>query len=138
MRRAAAIDEVHLLLDKVAVLQYPKVVRPGLPPVGALHLTTLLPSCPKLMLNVETDDYGVLSERDCGCPLGALGFRTHLHDIRSYEKLTSEGMSFLGGDLLTLVEELLPQRFGGGPADYQLVEEEVGGLPKVSLVVART
>ena len=27
-------------------------------------------------------------------------FRRHLHTIRSYEKLTSEGMSFLGGDLL--------------------------------------
>jgi hypothetical protein len=88
------------------------------------------------MLNVESDDYGVLEERDCGCPIGALGLRLHLHTIRSYEKLTSEGMNFVGTELLTLIEQVLPGRFGGGPADYQLVESEVGGLPKVSLLVS--
>jgi hypothetical protein len=46
-------------------------------------------------------------------------------------------MSFLGSDLLSLVEDVLPRRFGGGPTDYQLVEREREGLPKVSLVVSR-
>jgi hypothetical protein len=89
-----------------------------------------------MMLNVESDDYGVVEERDCGCPIGELGLRLHLHAIRSYEKLTSEGMNFVGTELLALVEEILPGRFGGGPADYQLVEQEVDGLPKVSVVVS--
>jgi hypothetical protein len=31
---------------------------------------------------------------------------------------------------------VLPGWFGGGPADYQLVEREVDGLPKVSIVVS--
>ncbi len=54
--------------------------------------------------------------------------------MRSYEKLTAEGNHFLGSDLVELVDRVLPARFGGGPTDYQLVEEEVGGLPRVGIV----
>ena len=45
-------------------------------------------------------------------------------------------MSFIGSDLLNLVEDVLPARFGGYATDYQFVEEEDGGLPKVSLLVS--
>ncbi len=45
------------------------------------------------------------------------------------------GYTFLGTELLRLIEEILPNRFGGHPTDYQLVEEEEGGLPKVNIVV---
>jgi hypothetical protein len=128
-------DDVHLLLDNLGVIQRPRDAGGGIR-VPALLYTSLQPSAPKLLLNVESDDYGVLVERDCGCPVGALGLRLHLHTIRSYEKLTSEGMNFVGTELLTLVEQVLPSRFGGGPADYQLVEREVGGLPKVGIVVS--
>jgi len=93
-------------------------------------------ACPKIMLNVESGDYGELPERSCGCPLEALGFQQHLHTIRSYDKLTSEGMTFIGSDLIILIEEILPARFGGNPTDYQFVEEEDGGLPKVSILVS--
>lgn len=132
--RAAELDEVHLATDKLGVIQRERDV--GGARVGALLYTTLLPSAAKVLLNFESDDYGVLSSRDCGCPLEQLGLRLHLHGIRSYDKLTSEGMNFVGSDLLALVEEVLPARFGGGPADYQLLEEEVDGLPKVSVVVS--
>jgi hypothetical protein len=131
----AALDDVHLLTDKLAVLQREKPVDGTGATVGALHYTTLLPSAPKLMINVESDDYGVLERRDCGCPLGELGMSLHLHTIRSYEKLTSEGNHFLGSDLITLVDRVLPERFGGAPTDYQLVEDQVDGLPKVNIVV---
>ena len=70
------------------------------------------------------------------CPLAALGYRTHFHTIRSHEKLTSEGMTFLGHDLIRLVEEVLPAQFGGGPTDYQFVEVERDGLPRVDLLVS--
>jgi hypothetical protein len=56
-----------------------------------------------------------------------LGFTTHLENIRSYEKLTTEGMHFTGSTLLRIVEEVLPARFGGDPTDYQLAEAEVEG-----------
>jgi len=59
-----------------------------------------------------------------------------VHGVRSHEKLTSEGMTFLGSDLIDLLDEVLPAAFGGAPTDYQLVEEEVGGLPRVTVVVA--
>ena len=43
-------------------------------------------------------------------------------------------MNFLGHDLIRLIEEVLPARFGGGPTDYQFVEDEdERGLPVVQL-----
>jgi hypothetical protein len=45
-------------------------------------------------------------------------------------------MTFLGHDLIRLVEEVLPARFGGGPTDYQFVEVERDGLPRVDLLVS--
>jgi hypothetical protein len=130
----AAVDEVHVATDEVALLQRDRSV--GGDTVGALFCSTLHPAVPKLMVNVELGDYGVLTERACGCPFDQLGFRQHLHTIRSYEKLTTEGMHFVGSELVRLVEEVLPDRFGGHPTDYQLLEEEEGGLSRVSLVVS--
>lgn len=127
-----ALDEVHLMTDKLAVIQRGRAGRPR----ELLVFSTLSPSAPKLMLNVESDDYGQLCERDCGCALGGLGLRTHLSEIRSFEKLTSEGVTFLGSELLRLVEEVLPGRFGGYPSDYQLVESEEQGLPRIGLVIS--
>jgi hypothetical protein len=131
-----AVDDVHLLLDKLAFIQRERELPGGGEHVGALHLTTLLPSSPKLMLNVEVDDYGRLEERRCGCAVGELGLTLHLSGIRSYEKLTTEGMNFVGEELVTIVESVLPARFGGSPADYQLVEEEHDGLTRVGIVVS--
>jgi hypothetical protein len=130
----AAIDDVHIALDRVALLQRDRTV--GASVVGALFCSTVHPAVPKVMLNVELGDYGVLEERACGCAFDGLGFRQHLHTIRSYEKLTSEGVHFVGTELLRLVEEVLPARFGGHATDYQVLEEEEAGLPRVSLVVS--
>jgi hypothetical protein len=45
-------------------------------------------------------------------------------------------MSFLDADVIRVLEEVLPARFGGGPIDYQLLEEEVGdGEPRLRLLV---
>ncbi|MDF1552411.1 MAG: hypothetical protein P1P84_05080 [Deferrisomatales bacterium] len=134
--RPDAVDDVHVLVDKVALLHRRKEIAGAGHSVDAIHVTTLHPSTPKLMLNVEIGDYAVPSRRSCGCALGEVGLVDHLHTIRSYEKLTSEGMQFLGSDLLELLEQTLPSRFGGGPTDYQLVEEEVGGLARVRLLVS--
>jgi|RhiMethySRZTD1v2_1073278.scaffolds.fasta_scaffold46084_3 hypothetical protein len=128
-----ALDDVHLLTDKVAALLRPKQV--GAATVDALIYTTLLPSSPKLLINVESGDYARLTTRSCSCPMGQLGFTTHLCQIRSYEKLTSEGVTFLGTELLRLIEEVLPKAFGGAPTDYQLVEAEEDGITRI-LVVA--
>lgn len=129
------LDDVHLLTDKLGIVQREREVGSGAR-VGALLLTTLRPSAPKLLLNVESDDYGVLEDRACECLFGQLGFTRHLHGIRSYDKLTSAGMTFVGDDAIALLDEILPARFGGAPTDYQLVEEEEDGMPRVSVVVS--
>ena len=133
--RPAADDDVHVAIDKVALLERETVLGGG-GRVKGLFLTTMHWSAPKLMINVELGDFGVLDTRRCGCPWDRFDFSTHLHTIRSYEKLTSEGMHFTGSDLLMLVDDVLPRRFGGAPTDYQFVEEERGGLPAVSLIVS--
>jgi hypothetical protein len=129
-----ALDDVHLLTDKVAAIVRPKPI--GTSSVDALIYTTLLPSSPKLLINVESGDFATVSERACDCPMGRLGFATHLSEIRSYEKLTSEGVTFLGTELLRLVEEVLPAAFGGAPTDYQLVEAEESGLSRILIVAS--
>jgi hypothetical protein len=130
-----AVDEVHIMSEALGVIQRERPVAGG-ESVGALLYTTLLPACPKMMINLESDDYAVLSRRSCGCPLSDAGFELHLHTIRSYEKLTSEGMSFLGSELITLIEEVLPASFGGDLLDYQLAETEEGSLTRVEIVVS--
>ena len=68
-----------------------------------------------------------------------LGWRTHLHSIRSPEKLTVAGMSFLDVDVVRALEQVLPARFGGGPTDYQLVEDiGAGDHPRLRLLVNPT
>jgi hypothetical protein len=129
-------DEAHFAADRLAVIQRERAVGGDGATVGALLFTTLYPSTPKLTLNLEVDDYAVLHKRDCGCAAEALGLDQHLHTIRSHAKLTSAGTTFFGGELLTLVEQTLPARFGGAPTDYQLVEEEQNGLPTVAIVVS--
>ncbi len=134
---AGTVDDVHVLRSKVALIQRDRSVGHSGITVPAIHITTLLSSSPKLMINVESDDYGVRTTRPCRCAFGELGLHEHLHTIRSYEKLTSDGVTFLGSDLVTLLEDFLPRTFGGHPTDYQLLEEEgESGLPRVSLLVS--
>ncbi len=130
------VDEVHLFRGKIAVFDRPKVLADGETQVQALYLTTLLPATPKIMLNLDTGDYGVLSRRRCGCLLEQIGFTDHLHTIRNYEKLTAGGIQFLGSDIIELVEEVLPAAHGGHPTDYQLVEEQNGAVTEVSVLVS--
>ena len=81
-------------------------------------------------------DQAELDQRPCGCPMADLGWTTHLSGIRSYEKLTAGGMTFLDTDIIRVLEDVLPARFGGGPTHYQLVEEEDdGGRARLRLLV---
>jgi hypothetical protein len=92
--------------------------------VDAFLFTSLLPTAPKVLLNVESGDYGMMEERTCGCGLGAVGLRTHVAEIRSFEKLSGEGVTFVQTDLLRILEHTLPARFGGTSTDYQILEVE--------------
>ena len=130
-------NDLHFLKDTLALIQYPRQVPGSKMTIQAFNFTTLLPSAPKLLLNVESDDYGIIETRSCGCPLEAYGFTEHLRDVRSFGKLTGEGVTLVGSEMLHILEEVLPKRFGGSPLDYQLLEEEdQQGFTRLSLLVS--
>jgi len=130
------VDDVHLFHDLHAVIHSgPEGEAFGLP-ATALLISSLRATAPFILLNLSMGDQAVMRQRACGCPLERLGWATHLHTIRSYEKLTSGGMTFLDTDVIRVLEEVLPARFGGAPTDYQLLEDEADdGSPRLRLLV---
>jgi hypothetical protein len=133
----AETDEVHLVKDAFALITSQHSVEGVGASVPAFNLTSLLDSNSKIMLNYQSDDYGMVSERACGCPLEAYGYTTHIHTIRSYSKLVGEGVTLIGNEMLNILEKVLPARFGGSALDYQLLEQEDdSGLTRLYLVVS--
>jgi hypothetical protein len=129
-------DEVHVNQHLLAVISHPKPVDHTTTSIHPLLLTTLHPAAPRLLFNVQNGDYVTLEDRDCQCDLQKVGLTRHLYHIRSYEKFTSEGMNYFYGDLFEFVEQTLPSEFGGGPGDYQLVEEEDdSGQTRLTVVI---
>jgi hypothetical protein len=133
----AVAGDVHLLSGSFALIQRRRDVPHSNVPVDAFLVTSLLPSGPKVMLNTENGDYGVIETRSCGCKLDELGLTTHVNDIRGFDKLTAEGMTLIGTDLIRIIEEVLPARYGGSSTDYQVVEEEdEKGQTRMSILVS--
>jgi hypothetical protein len=126
-------DDLHLQHDLHAVIQ------PGdnsLLPSNAVLITSLHPASPFIMINVSMGDAGVLSSRRCGCAMEELGFTAHLSTVRSFEKLTAGGMTFFDSDIVRILEDILPPRFGGKATHYQLIEENTpGGEPRMRLAI---
>ncbi len=130
-------DDVHVNEHLLALIPRPTPISPVGTPIYPLLCTTLHHSAPRLLINAESGDYGVLVRRECHCALGRAGLTLHIHHIRSFEKFTSEGMNYSHWDLYRLMEDVLPSEFGGGPGDYQLVEEEdARGQTQLTLRVA--
>lgn len=135
--RPADDSDVHVLSDVVAVVQHPRYIPEAEATVGALSFTSLLPSAPKILINTESDDFAVLERRTCGCPFDVLGYRLHVRQIFSYRKLTGEGVTLVGSEMVRILEEVLPARCGGSAVDYQLLEEEqADGLTRLFVLVS--
>ena len=129
-------DEVHFFQDLHALIQVGADDAVAGLPAGALLVSSLRPTAPVIFLNVSMGDRAALGPRACGCPLDSLGWTTHLHGIQSFEKLTAGGMTFLDSSVMRVLDEVLPARFGGGPTDYQILEEEGDdGVSRVTLLV---
>jgi len=134
-RRATRPDELHRLDDLHGFVHVETDSVEGLPR-GAILVTSLRPSAPFLFLNTSMGDRAERASGACGCALEQLGWRERIHTVRSFEKLTGAGMTFRDADLIELLERELPQRFGGGPSDWQLVEDESpSGAPRIRLLV---
>jgi len=81
-------------------------------------------------------DAGIIEKRACGCPWGQLGFNLHIRNIWSYAKLSAEGMTLQGDVMFNLLEQQLPDKFGGHAGDYQLLSEPGNeGIPRYLLCV---
>lgn len=136
-------SDVHFMHDSFALITHSHRV-PGFDiEVPAFNFTSLTPQAPTIFLNVQVDDYGIVEERGvstgnaCGCEFEKLGFTTHLRDIHSYSKLTGEGVSLVGSEMMRILEEVLPARFGGSALDYQLLEQEdEKGFTRLYLIIS--
>jgi hypothetical protein len=122
--RPADPTDMHYLKYAAALVSYPRQVPGTNRSVDAFNFTSILPGSPKVLLNTEFDDYGILEERACGCPYQEAGLTEHIRQVFSFGKLTGEGVTLVGSDMLRVLEDVLPRRFGGTALDYQLVEEE--------------
>jgi len=130
-------DEMHILRHTLAVIQHPELsAEVGGEQIRPLLFTTLYPSAARLQINVSNGDCATLFERDCGCALQRAGLNLHVHTVGSFEKLTSEGFAYSYDALYELLETKLPDAFGGGTGDYQILEEEgADGQTFVTLLV---
>jgi hypothetical protein len=125
---AREVGDYHLVDDTLAMIQ-PE--GDG----GPLHLTSLLSSAPKLLLNARLGDVATVERRNCGCAFGDLGFSTHLRHVRGLDVVASEAMRVRRADLARLAEEVLPARHGGTALDYQWIEHEERALTRLGLRV---
>jgi len=129
-------DDLHLLTDMHAMIHAAEAGQAIGLPAKALMMTSLHPRSPFTMLNLSMGDQAEMGERNCGCALEAAGWSRHIWNIRSFEKLNSGSVTFIGTEIIPVLEEVLPARFGGTPTDYQLAEiEQADGEPIVELIV---
>ena len=127
-------DDLHLQHDLHAVIQAGGQAQKINVPTEALFITNLMPSSPFVMLNTSLGDQAEFMPGDCGCPMGRI-WPIRIRNVRSFEKLTGAGMSFLDTQVIRVLEEILPRRFGGLPTDYQLLElEDPDGAPRLQLL----
>ncbi|MBN1566320.1 MAG: hypothetical protein JXA73_00625 [Acidobacteria bacterium] len=127
---------VHIQRDAVAVISYRRMAPLSSVEVNSLLFTSLLPFAPRVLINVEMDDAGVIGPARCDCVYRKAGFVEQISEIHSFGKLTGHGITLVGGEVVRILEEILPQRFGGAPGDYQLVEADAGRRTDIILRVS--
>lgn len=126
-------DEVHVFSDAYAVIANAQQETGAYP----LLFTGIRPAAPKVLINAEIGDAGVIETAPTDSPAEAYGYRVRLHTIRSFRKVTVWGTTFAVGDLEDIIEDHLPRHFGGSPTDYQLLEQEdEHGRPALRLLVS--
>jgi len=128
---------VHVAKDRIAVIHHERVVENAGVSVDAFLFSSLLPAAPRILLNVECEDYGSIKSGHCECELDDLGLTDRIYNIRSFGWFRAEGTRIFGIDLLKVIDEVLPAKFGGSPTDYQMLEEEDRhGFTRVVVVVS--
>jgi hypothetical protein len=126
-------NRVHLFHDSVAAITRLRRAPHADVDVESLLYTTLLPTSPKILINADLDDTGRIGSAHCSCVYRRVGFDRQISGVESIGKLTGHGMSLAGTEIVALLESVLPQRFGGAPGDFQLVELERMGETRIEL-----
>ena len=118
-------DEYHLWEHELAVISRRRSRSDGVM-VDALLWTSLSREAPRVLLNVENDDYATVRRgaSACASTLGRLGMRTTLSGIRGLSKVVAGGVTVEGELLDHIVDVTLPARLGGVAGDFQFVELE--------------
>jgi hypothetical protein len=130
-------DHCHLYKDTTSIISHRQNVPHSDLFVESYLFTALVHESPKILLNVGMGDYGDIVTQSCDCTFGQLGFDRCLSNIRSYEKMTGEGVTFVDTDFIRIIERDLPEKFGGKSTDYQLVEKEDSrGFTHLQLLVS--
>jgi len=129
-------DEMHLYLDRLALIQRERIPAIGGCAVNSFLFTTLSINTGKILFNTEIGDFGNLTSKPCSCLFGDLGMNVHISEVRSHDKLTGEGMTLLGSELDDIVGAII-EAAGGCPDDYQFWEtQDEKGVSKLNIAVS--
>jgi len=133
-----APDAMHVYTDRLACIAGPGAAHHDGQRLHPLAFTTLSPHTPRVLLNADLGDWGVLEHRSCDCQFGRAGMHLFVARITSPEKLTGEGMSLLSNDIDRIVGTLV-ERAGGSPEDYQFEEShDARGLAVLTIALHPT
>jgi len=124
---------VHIFKHGIALISRKQQTAWTETPVNSLYATSILPRSARIFINAEIGDTGVIERARCDCSFSRLGFDLQVRDIAAISKVTAQGMTIEITELVPLLEEMLPARFGGHPGDYQLIEMEAGSQTEVVL-----
>ncbi|MFN8524604.1 MAG: hypothetical protein U0821_16020 [Chloroflexota bacterium] len=135
--RRLDVDAMHVRNEQCALLRIASQHTHAAAPPGALMVTSLRPTLAKILVNAFTGDMADPLGGLCGCEMDGAGLTQRIVNVRSFEKLTGEGITLVGTDLARLIEEDLPATLGGRFGDYQLVEtEDPTGAVRLTLRIA--
>ena len=129
-------NSVHWFSDSTAIISHRRAASFADSDVNSLLFTSIHPLASQLFINVEMEDEARMVPARCDCEFSRLGFTTLLEDVQSFGKLTGHGLTLAGTDMVALIEERLPARFGGAPGDYQLVQYETERQAEVCLRIS--
>jgi len=128
-------DEMHFYSGRLAAIHRDRDTTRGQQPDSFLY-TTLTTRTPKVMFNAELGDSGTIATRRCECALGRLGLDVHLANVRSYDKITIEGMTILTAELDGIIGAAV-ERAGGRPDSYQFREgAEESGIHRLIISIS--
>jgi hypothetical protein len=113
------VDDVRIFRDAYAVIDRTEKSQADPPP---LLFTNLRPAGPKLLINAELGDSGVLERVTNKDEATEIGYDLRLYNIRSFRKVTAWGVTLALTDLYVVIEEDLPRAFEAGVGDFQLIE----------------